>query len=117
MWARILTIGAGLWLMIAPSVLGYSGAAAHINRITGPLASTFALIAMWEATRAMRWAVLPITLGTLLAPLLFEHSSVATVSNVLTAMIMAVCSFVKGKRQHQFGGGWRALWHPSELSR
>ncbi|MDQ4133114.1 MAG: hypothetical protein M3179_07905 [Actinomycetota bacterium] len=35
---------------------GYAGSAAgDLHRVIGPLATSFALIACWEATRAVRW--------------------------------------------------------------
>lgn len=55
MWARLLNIVLGVWLMASPSVLGYVGQARTNSTITGALAASFACIAIWGVTRPLRW--------------------------------------------------------------
>ena len=68
-WARLVNAGLGLWLMAAPAVLGY-GAPAEINdRIAGPIAATFAIIAITGATRPARRVNAAVGAWLLIAPL------------------------------------------------
>jgi hypothetical protein len=45
----------GVWLMFAPSVLGSSGPAADSDHLVGALVVTFAVIALGEVVRALRF--------------------------------------------------------------
>lgn len=54
MWAKFLNIFLGLWVMVAPGILGYSSAAADNGHIVGPIIVTFSVISLWEATHVLR---------------------------------------------------------------
>lgn len=117
MWARLANTALGLWLMAAPAVLGYEGTAAATNdRITGPLAATFAIIAIWEVTRTLRWLNLALGLWLLAAPWsLGGFPAEATLTSMATGALLAVFSLVRGKIRQDHGGGWSAVWR-SRLS-
>ena len=68
MWPRIVNIALGLWLMVAPSVLDYGDPAAANDRIVGPIAAALAVIAVWEATRPLRWVNVVLGLWLVIAP-------------------------------------------------
>jgi hypothetical protein len=51
MWAQCLNAMLGIWLMAAPTILGYGGPARTNHQIVGPLAVSCAVIALWEVTR------------------------------------------------------------------
>ena len=111
MWARLANTAVGLWLMAAPAVLGYSGAAATNDRIVGPLAATFAIVAIWEVTRALRWANLALGLWMLAAPwLLGGYPAEATAGSMAAGALLALFSLVRGKIRQEYAGGWSALW-------
>ncbi len=110
MWPRIINIVLGLWLMIAPALLGYGKAAADNGRICGPIIITFALIALWEATRTVRLWNLPVALWLLASPWVLGHGDTeATVSDMATGVCVLLLALVRGRVEQRFGGGWKAL--------
>ena len=59
MWAQVVNAALGIWLMVAPAVLGYGAPAQANDRIIGPVVATFAIVSWWEATRSVRFWQLP----------------------------------------------------------
>lgn len=111
MWSHALSAALGIWLMVAPAVLGYSGAAQTNDRILGPLITSCAIIAWWEITRGLRWINVLLGFWLLVAPWLLGYgTSLAGINSMITGALLAGLSFVKGKTDKRFGGGWRALW-------
>jgi len=110
MWARLLSVALGVWLMAAPAVLGYGGAAATNDRIVGPLAAALSVVALFEVTRPLRWLALPLGLWLLAAPLALEHTAAATCSDLLTGAALVALAPLGGRVRSRFGGGWSALW-------
>lgn len=111
MWARLANTAVGIWLMAAPAVLGYGGPAATNDRIVGPLAATFAIVAIWETTRALRWLNLALGLWLLAAPwLLGGYAGDAVLNSLAAGALLALFSLVRGEMKQKYGGGWRALW-------
>ena len=111
MWAQIINALLGVWLMAAPAVLGYGAPAATNDRIIGPIAASFAVIAWWQATRPTRWVNLPLGLWLLLAPWVLGYGATAAVVNSMAVgAALAALSLVEGTVDAEFGGGWRAVW-------
>lgn len=117
MWARLINIGIGIWLMAAPAVLGYGGVASNHDRIVGPLLASFACIALWEVTRPLRWVNLLLGGWMLLAPWILGFGPTATVNSLLAGAAVAGLSLVRGTLSHRFGGGWSSLWHSAPRRR
>jgi hypothetical protein len=111
MWAQVINAALGVWLMAAPAVLGHGGAAAVNSRVVGPVVASFAIIAWWEATRAVRWVNLPLGLWLIFAPLALGYGAVApSVNSVVVGALVASLAPVRGRVEGRFGGGWRAAW-------
>ena len=110
MWARLLNAALGIWLMAAPAVLGYGAPAQTADRIVGPVAASFAIIAISEVTRALRHVNLLLGAWLLLAPWLIGYAVVPTVNSLLVGAAMIALSRVRGPGQEEFGGGWLKLW-------
>jgi len=85
MWARVCGALAGIWLMAAPSVLGYGGAGRVSDLIAGPLAVSAAVIAMSQVTRPIRWVTLPLGAWVVVAPWLLGAPAPARVSGLLVS--------------------------------
>ena len=83
MWARILTAALGIWLMAAPAVLGYDRPASADDRIVGPLAAAFAIVAIWEVTRPLSWMNLLLGLWLIVAPWLLGYGLTATINSTV----------------------------------
>lgn len=117
MWAQVLNAALGIWLMAAPAVLEYGEPAMTNDRICGPVAATFAVIAWWEATRSVRWVNLPLGLWLVLAPWILGYSETSTVVNsVAVGLVMAACSTVRGTVEKRYGGGWSAAFKSKNQS-
>ncbi len=114
MWARIINTFLGIWLMAAPAILGYGGPAATNHRIVGPIAATFAVVAIWEVTRPLRWVNLGLGLWLIVSPLVLGYGSTAAINSLAAGVALALLALVRGKIARQFGGGWSALWRADD---
>lgn len=109
MLAQIANILLGLWLMVAPAVLGHAGAAAKNDWIVGPLVVTVATVALWQATRAVRWVNLVLGAWMVLAAWLLGYGRLAAVLTTAVGLAIALLAIPRGRITHQFDGGWRVL--------
>ena len=117
MWAQYLNAMLGIWLMAAPTILGYGGPARTNHQIVGPLAVSCAVIALWEVTRPVRWGNFALGLWLLVAPWMFAATWVVILNSSITGLLLIAFSCVRGKIDPQrFGGGWSALWRTGQTS-
>ncbi len=101
---------AGVWLMAAPALLGYSGdAAGDLHRVLGPVVASLAVIAGWEATMAVRWPNAAIAAAVLAAPLVVSHTRAAIIVSVVTGVLLGAMTPFGGRPRRRLGGGWRSL--------
>jgi hypothetical protein len=109
MWAQALSVALGIWLMAAPAVLGYNGLPADNDHVIGPLAASFACIAIWEATRGARWVNVPLGAWLLIAPWFLGHGQAALLNSLIAGVLLIGLGFVRGTSRERLGGGWAAL--------
>lgn len=109
MVAQIAAMATGLWLTAAPWILGYGGAAAVSDRVVGPLAVTFAMIALSESTRSVRWANLPLGIWLCMAPWMLGFPAPAAASSLGCGLLISALSVFRGRLTHSLGGRWKAL--------
>ena len=111
MWGAIINILLGLWLMISPGLLQFDKIASSNNYIVGPLVLTFAITALWEVNRSMRFFNVATGVWLIFSPLIVDiQSSVADWATVLSGILITAFSFVKGNVKKNYGGGWRSLF-------
>jgi hypothetical protein len=111
MWAQIIGAALGLWLMAAPDMLGYGGIAADNDHVVGPLAVSFAVIAIWQVTRPARWLNLFLGAWLVIAPWVLGHERGALINSMITGLLLMAFAAVRGKAEaHRYGGGWSVLW-------
>ncbi|HEX7002808.1 MAG TPA: SPW repeat protein [Trueperaceae bacterium] len=113
MIARLFEAVLGIWLMVAPAVLGYGSVAATSDRIAGPLIASVAIVAAWEIARPLRHLNLLLGLWLLAAPVVLGFGGAAAVDSVLVGIAVAALSRWRGRVESRFGGGWSVLWPPS----
>ena len=89
----------GVALMAAPSLLGLTGAVATACYVVGPLATTFAVIAVAEVARSARWLLLP--LAVWLAGASALQSSWLTLA---AAVVLGALAAPRGGVTERFGG-------------
>ena len=109
MWPRIVNAALGLWLMAAPALLDYGGAARTNDRIVGPVAASFAVIAIWEVTRPLRWANVALGVWLLVAPWLPGYDPVPLLNSLAVGACLITFGWIRGPIRHRLGGGWSAL--------
>jgi hypothetical protein len=109
MSAQLAAAAIGIWLMAAPTVLGYSGIASMIEHIAGPIIAAIAIVAASECTRGVRWANVAVASMLIVAPLWFDHARAATFNSLVSGAAVAVLSTLRSEGRTRFGGGWRVL--------
>ncbi len=111
MWAALLSILAGLWLMVAPAYLDTGTAVSNSYHITGPLVITVAVISLWEFNRAVRY--LNIIAGFWLCASIFvfgNESGEVIWSSLVCGLLLIVLPAVKRTSKGSYGGGWKILF-------
>ena len=109
-WAQVASMLLGFWLMAAPAVLGYAGTPADAHRILGPVAASFAIVAVWEHMRPLRWVEVPLGGLLILVPLVLGAGLAATANSVVVGALLAALAFVRGGVEEEYGGGWGPIW-------
>lgn len=110
MWAQLLSATVGLWLMLSPSAFGYGPPLATSDWIVGPLIASFALTAAWEILHGVRWLNVPLGAWLVASPFLLGNESLLAATNHVGAGLLVVgLSFVRRRRAHRYGGGWKTL--------
>lgn len=107
--ARSAVVVIGIWLMVAPAVLGYGSTAADVDRILGPVAGGIAFVAIWAVAHPIRWATVPAGALLVVAPVL-GYPLEAAVSSILSGLAIIALAFVGGDPSGSYGGGWQAIW-------
>lgn len=110
MWAQIVNIIFGLWIMVSPVVLNFDGLAQTQCYWTGPLVITISSIAAWEFNRDVRLFNLLISAWLLFSPFLFRFSLTASANSLIMGMCITFFSLVKGRQYRSYAGGWSSLW-------
>lgn len=118
MWAQLVSVALGLWLMASPAVLGYGDPARAADQIVGPIAASFAAIAISEVTRAVRRVNYLTGAWLLLAPWVLGYGLDgaglgATVNSLTVGLLLVGLATVHGTVTQRFGGGWAAVWSPA----
>ena len=109
-WAQVLSALLGIWLMAAPAVLGYAGTPADAHRILGPVAASFAIIAVWEHMRPLRWVEVPLGGLLVFSPLVLDVGLAAAANGVVVGVLLVALAFVRGGIEEDYGGGWKPVW-------
>jgi hypothetical protein len=104
-WNLPFSAALGLWLMVAPTVLGIQGAAADSHHVVGALVVTFAVIAIGEVARAARFLNVLFGAWILAAPwLLSGAGATACWSDVAVGALLILLSLPRGEVRERYGG-------------
>lgn len=117
MWGQIITLALGLWLMAAPSVLGYGGGTTKLAWIVGPLVATFAVIALSGVTRVVRWVNVGLGGALVILGVAMLGSSAGIINLVACGTAISAFAVTRGRVHHRYGGGWRALFTSARRGR
>jgi hypothetical protein len=103
-WALLLSVALGVWLMLAPSVLGSVGAAAHSDHLFGALIVTTAVIALADVGRAMRFLNIVFGAWVIAAPwILGGATPTSRWSDAIAAALVILLSLPRGWVGERYG--------------
>lgn len=104
-WNLFLVLFLGVWIMMAPAILGYEGAVADSDNLVGALIVTFAVISMSEVARSVRFINFAFGGWMIAAPfVLGAESSAAMWNDVLAGAVLIALSIPKGDIGDDKGG-------------
>lgn len=113
MWARIVAVVAGVWLMVSPAVYGYVDAPAEVSdRIVGPVGAALSFVAIWGICRALRWSTLPLGAWLVFGPWFLDFPLEASLNSVAVGLVFILTAPVRGTVEDQLGGSWSSLTEP-----
>jgi hypothetical protein len=116
MWPQLGVTAVGIWLMAAPAVLGYGGAAAASDRIVGPTVAAIGFVAASAITRGLRWLNLIPAVWLLVGPWLLGAPVPAKASSITAGLLVLALARSGRPDPGRFGGGWRSLAGPGPSS-
>ena len=103
-WNLLVTIALGVWLMLAPSALGSTAAAAHSDHLVGALIVTVAAIALADVGRAARFINLLFGAWVVAAPwLLGGATSASRWNDVIAGALVILLSLTRGPVGERYG--------------
>jgi NAD(P)-dependent dehydrogenase (short-subunit alcohol dehydrogenase family) len=110
MAAQLVCAALGIWLMVAPGLLGYGGPPAASDYIVGPIVAAIGLVSTWEAMRELRWANLPFGVWLLIAPWVLGAPDAAILNDLAVGIALLAFAAAGGEVSGRYGGGWSSLW-------
>jgi hypothetical protein len=111
MLAQAIVAVAGVWLMAAPAVLGYTGTVADTSdRIVGPAIASIAFLAAPRILRGLRWLNMLAGLWLVVAPWLLNFPPTALLNSLAVGVLVLFLAPVGHVEQDGYGGGWLALF-------
>ncbi|MFD2514411.1 vitamin K epoxide reductase family protein [Pontibacter locisalis] len=104
-WNLALIMAVGIWVMLAPAILGYTGSIADSNHVAGALIITFAVIAMSEVARPVRFIHILFGLWLIAAPWVMgnNNNDAAMWNGIASGIALIALSFPKGKIEDERG--------------
>ena len=103
-WNLVAVALVGVWLLVAPAVLGSSGAVANSNYITGALVTTFSVLALAEAGRAARLLNFAFGAWIIIAPFVLGAAGAADRWNgVVAGALLIALSIRRGAVRERYG--------------
>jgi uncharacterized membrane protein len=108
-WTLVATSALGVWLMAAPTLLGSASPAADSSVLAGALVTTFAVIAMAEVTRALRFVNLPAGIWIAAAPALLAGATAGSAWNSLVVGLAVVLLGLPRGPVRESYGNWDRL--------
>ncbi|AUD05876.1 SPW repeat domain-containing protein [Spirosoma pollinicola] len=111
MWAKLVSIGIGIGLMVLPAVWNLPKPVANHEHIVGPIIVSMAVISISESTRSVRYVNMLVGLWLLIAPWILHHQGTHLVLTEMSCGLLLIgLSLIRGTIKNRFGGGWRSLF-------
>ncbi len=104
-WNLLVTVALGLWLMLAPYLLGSRAPAAHSDHLLGALIVTVAIIALADVGRAARFVNVALGAWVMISPWLLEGATASAAWNdAIVGVLVILLSFRRGRIDERYGG-------------
>jgi hypothetical protein len=102
-WHLLTGAALGVWLMFAPAVFGTQGGAADSDHLVGALVVTFAVIAMAEVGRPLRFINILFGAWLVVAPwVLSGFAATAMWNEIVVGLALILLSLPRGKVRGQY---------------
>lgn len=103
-WTLLGSIAGGLWLMLAPVVLGSGPPAAHSDHLVGALIVTVAAVALADVGRAARFVNVALGAWVMVSPWLLEGPTTSAVWNdAIVGGLIMLLSIPRGRIGERYG--------------
>ncbi len=103
-WNLVIITLIGIWVVVAPSVLGFSGTMADNNNLVGALIVMFGIISMSEVMRPARYLFILFGIWLIAAPfILGTDDNAAMWTNLISGAVLIPLAFPKGKVEDKRG--------------
>ncbi|HXG85741.1 MAG TPA: hypothetical protein VNI84_17095, partial [Pyrinomonadaceae bacterium] len=104
-WNLLVSSGLGIWLMFAPSVFNSNARATDSDHLVGALIVTFAVIAMAEVGRIVRFINILFGAWLMIAPLVLNgYNGFAGWNSAIIGLAVILFSLRRGGIRGQYGG-------------
>ncbi len=104
-WNLLVCSALGVWLMFAPWFFQTTGRAADSDHLVGALIVTFAVIAMAEVGRAVRFINVLFGIWLVIAPFVLNgFTTGAIINGIIAGIVLILLSFPRGKIRENYGG-------------
>ncbi|MGI8892405.1 MAG: SPW repeat domain-containing protein [Bacteroidia bacterium] len=103
-WNLFLSFALGIYIIASPAVFNYSDALAYSHFISGALIATFAVIAMSEVARTLRFINILFGIWIITSPWILGYDNdVTLINSVIAGIILIILTFPKGKVEDERG--------------
>lgn len=106
-WTLIASAALGVWIMVAPTLLGSAASASHSDQVAGALVVTVAIIAMAEVVRAVRMLNVLVGLWIAIAGWVLGGGPPERWIGVLTGAAIVALALPVGRIRERYGA-----WQP-----
>lgn len=111
-WQDIASLLLGVWLIVSPFVLGFSGAATWITIMLGLFVILFAVEGFIIPSYLEEWGEILLGLALLVAPWAVGYESApATVSSVASGLLVILFAIWELVTDRDFATWWHDRWH------
>lgn len=102
----------GLWLLVSPAAIGFTGFARVDARIMGPIILAISILSVWPATRWFARLNGFAGLWLIFGPILLLSPQVVLMSNIALGAILLGLALFPGYTAWQIGNGWVGILGP-----
>ena len=103
-WTLGVSLGLGIWLLVAPALLGMEGPAANSQFLAGALVVTVSVVALGEVVRVARYLNIPLGAWVVVSPWILSGAGGAdAVSSTLAGLALILLSIPRGVIRERYG--------------